>query len=209
MSLIPCLWVQYWRLKINHWHLGCYLSTQIVVYLETIHARCQWKAWSMFGNCLISVPALRCFYEMLFLINRGSTHWLIYLEVSKKGSLLWVIGEPLMMGQNLVMCKEKCLPVVVVRRIVESTFVLIPCLLVFVRNPTVHYAYVSGPTLCHLYPFFVYDTHPCKACSCYRTIPWIAACPPCIEVHCRHQLQTANPDSLPHIKYGHYEHIQW
>jgi hypothetical protein len=87
---------------------------------------------------------------MLFLIIRGSTHWLTYLEVLKKGGLLWAIGEPLMMGQHLVMRKGKCLPVVVYRRIVESTFVLI-----FVCNPTIHYAYVSGPTLCHLCPFII------------------------------------------------------
>jgi hypothetical protein len=87
---------------------------------------------------------------MLFLINRGSTHWLTYLEVLKKDCLLWAIGEPLMMGQHLVMCEEKCLPVVVYRRIVESTFVL-----VFVCNLIVHYAYVSGPTLCHLCPFII------------------------------------------------------
>ncbi len=76
---------------------------------------------------------------MLFLINRGSTHWLTYLKVLKKGGLLWAIGEPLMMGQHLGMCKEKCLPAVVVRRIVESTLVLVPRLLVFVCNPAVHY----------------------------------------------------------------------
>jgi hypothetical protein len=87
---------------------------------------------------------------MLFIINRGSTHWLTYLEVSKKGGLLWVIGEPLVMGQHLVMCKEKCLPVVVYRRIVKLTFVL-----VCICNPTVYYAYVSGSTLRHLCPFIV------------------------------------------------------
>jgi hypothetical protein len=63
---------------------------------------------------------------MLFLVNKGSTHWLTYLENSKKGSLLWAIEEPLMIGQHLVMCKGKCLPVVIVRRIVESIFVLVP-----------------------------------------------------------------------------------
>ncbi len=71
------------------------------------------------------------------------------------GGLLWVIGEPLMMGQHLVMCEEKCLPAVIVRRIVESAFVLVPCLLVFVHNLTIRYAYVFGPTLRHLCPFIV------------------------------------------------------
>ncbi len=60
-----------------------------------------------------------------------------------------------MVGQHLVMCEEKCLPAVVVRRIIESIFIIVPCLLVFVINPTVHYVYVSGPSLCHLCPFFV------------------------------------------------------
>ncbi len=140
MSLVSCLWVQYWRLKTNHWHLGCYLSThQFVVYLEAVHAGCQWKARSLFDNSLISIPVLRTFYEILFLINRGSTHWLTYLEISKKGGLLWAIGEPLMIGQHLVMCEEKWLPVIVVRRIIKSIFVIVPCSLVFVCNLTVHY----------------------------------------------------------------------
>ncbi len=63
-----------------------------------------------------------------------------------------------MVGQHLVMCKEKCLPAVVVRRIIESIFVIVPCLLVFFINLTVHYVYVSGPSLCHLCPFFVQIT---------------------------------------------------
>ncbi len=60
-----------------------------------------------------------------------------------------------MMGQHLVMCEEKCLPAVVVRRIVKLIAVLVPCSLVFVCNPTVHYAYLSGPSLRYLCPFFV------------------------------------------------------
>jgi hypothetical protein len=92
---------------------------------------------------------------MLFLIDRGSTHWLTHLKILKKDGLLWAIGEPLMVGQHLVMCKEKCLPAVVVRRIIESIFIIIPRSLVFVINPTVHYVYVSGPSLCHSCPFFV------------------------------------------------------
>jgi hypothetical protein len=73
----------------------------------------------------------------------------------EKGRLLWAIGEPLMVGQHLGMCKEKCLPAVVVRRIIESIFAIIPHSLIFVINPTVHYVYVSGPSLCDLCPFFV------------------------------------------------------
>jgi hypothetical protein len=107
MSLVCCLWIQFWHCKINHCHLGCYLSTQFVVYLETVHACCQWKARSLFGNCLIRVPALRKFYERLFLINRGSTQWLIYLKILKQGGLLQAIGEPLVIGQHLVMREEK------------------------------------------------------------------------------------------------------
>jgi hypothetical protein len=92
---------------------------------------------------------------MLFLINRGSTHWLTYLKILKKGGPIWAIGEPLMVGQHLVMCEENCLPAVVVRRIIKS-IVIVPHSLVFIINPTIHYVYVSGPSLCHLCPFFVY-----------------------------------------------------
>ncbi len=60
-----------------------------------------------------------------------------------------------MVGQHLVMCEENCLPAVVVRRIIES-IVIVPHSLVFVINPTIHYVYVSGPSLCHLCLFFVY-----------------------------------------------------
>jgi hypothetical protein len=110
MSLACCLRVQYWRRKINHCHPSCYLFTQFVVYLETDHARCQWKARSLFGNCLISVPALTKFHKRLFLINIGSTHLLTYLEILKQGSLLWEAGEPLVIGQHLVMVrKNACL----------------------------------------------------------------------------------------------------
>jgi hypothetical protein len=102
-----------------------------------------------------SIPVLTIFYAILFLINSSSPHWLAYLEISKKGGLLWAIGEPLMVGQHLVMCKEKCLPAVIVRRIIELIFVIVPHSLVFVINPTVHYVFVSGPSLYHLCPFFV------------------------------------------------------
>jgi hypothetical protein len=147
MCFICCLWVQYWRCKTKHCHLSWYLSTQFVVYLETIHARCQWKARSLFSNCLISRPALRKFYERLLLINRGSTHWLTYLKILKQGGLLRALGEPLVIGQHLVMGKEKCLPAVIVRIIIKSIFIIIPCLLIFVCNPTVHNVNISGPSL--------------------------------------------------------------
>ncbi len=155
VSLPSCLWVQDWCCKTNHWNCGCYLSTQFVVYLKTIHACCQWKAWSLFGNCLISIPALRYFYEILFLITRCSTHWLTYLKILKQGDLLWAIGEALMIGQHLVMYEEKCLPAVIVRIIIKSFFVIVPCSLIFVCNPTVHYVHLSGPSLYYMCPFFV------------------------------------------------------
>ncbi len=155
MSLVCCLQVQYWCRKTNHWHLGCCLSIQFVVYLETVHTRCQWKAQSLFGNCLISIPALRKFYEILFLIYRGSPHWLTYLKILKQNGLLWAIGEPLMIDQHLVMREEKYLPAVVVRIIIKSIFIIVPCLLIFVCDPTIHYVYVPGPSLYYLCPFFV------------------------------------------------------
>ncbi len=43
-------------------HLGCYLSTQFVVYLQTIEVGCQWKARSLFDSCLLSIPTLRKFF---------------------------------------------------------------------------------------------------------------------------------------------------
>jgi hypothetical protein len=51
-------------------HLGCYLSTQFVVYLETIQAGYQWKFRSLFCKCLISIPALRTFFEKHFIITK-------------------------------------------------------------------------------------------------------------------------------------------
>jgi hypothetical protein len=41
-----------------------------------------------------------------------------------------------MIGQNLVMHEEKCLPAIVVRIIVKIIFVVIPCSLIFVCNQT-------------------------------------------------------------------------
>jgi hypothetical protein len=61
----------------------------------------------------------------------------------KKGGLLWAIEEPLTVGQHLVMCEEKCLPAVVVRRIIELIFFILPHALVFVINPIANYVYVS------------------------------------------------------------------
>jgi hypothetical protein len=104
---------------------------------------------------MISVPALRKFYERPFHICRGSTPWLTYLKILKQGGLLWAIGEPLMIGQHLVMREEKCLPAAIVRIIIKSIFAIIPCLLIFIYNPTVHYVNVSGPSLYYLCPFCV------------------------------------------------------
>jgi hypothetical protein len=53
------------------------------------------------------------------------------------------------------MCKEKCLPAVGVRIIIESIFINVLCSLIFVCNPTVHYVYVSGPSLYYMCPFFI------------------------------------------------------
>jgi hypothetical protein len=107
-------------------------------------------------NRLISVPALRKFHERHFHISRGSTHRLTYLKISKQGGLLWAIGEPLMIGQHLVMWGGKSLPVVIVRIIIKLIFAIVLCSLIFVCNLIVHFANVSGLSLYYLCPFFVW-----------------------------------------------------
>jgi hypothetical protein len=107
-----------------------------VVYLQTIQAGSQWKTQSLFDNCLISVPVLRKFCVRHFHNRDGKTHLFTYLEITKDGCLLWTKGEPLMIGQHLVMHKKKSLPAIFVRIIFKLVLVVICCSLIFVCNQT-------------------------------------------------------------------------
>jgi hypothetical protein len=54
-----------------------------------------------------------------------------------------------------VMRKEKCLHVAVVRIIIKLIFVIVPCSLIFVCYPTIHYVSVYGPSIYYLCTFFL------------------------------------------------------
>jgi hypothetical protein len=63
--------------------------------------------------------------------------------------------EPMMIGQQLVMRQEKCLPGIVVQPIVKMIFCVIPCLLILVYDQPGHDVDILGLCRDHCCPFFV------------------------------------------------------